>query len=723
MEIQLDELTLDKIGNEGSFIDYADLFQYAPISYIVLSNDGIVIEINSSATILFGKERYSIIDKSFRSLIHHEDHAIYDFVFTLLNNNKSKTSCELRICKFNGSVFTAKCDFLMRQTPGNGEEQIFGIITEHTAQYIEHEFEGSTNYTSSLHSNANEGWWEWNLENNSIFISPNLLIKLGYATEDVYVESSLWKKIIHPDDLKQFNHLIIGVEKDYIIKLRLWKKDGSNYDVVVKGYFNRNEIGKAIRIVGSITAYNKKKLLNEAFLTTENKYRKLHESMIDGFVFVDMDGLIIEFNEVYARMIGYDANEIYKLTYKDITPSKWHEFENRILTKQIIPNGHSEVYEKEYLRKSGEVFPVELRTVLVKDDLNENIGMWAIVRDITERKRIEKLILEREEQYRLLVENQTDYIVKVGLKGHLLYVSPSFCELIGKSEKELQGSSLKSLMIVEDQDIVKKSIELILKPPYTCYFDVRTKTRLSWRWISWSAKALYDENNTPNYFVGIGRDITEQKLIEDELRQSEILRVKTIEHLKMSSELHDHIGHLIVSNKLRMERCLILSKNPEMTRELKSAFDHHIELMKEIRQYSKDLTLDKSSKFNLEKDILSLLSEFEQINNIKVSKKIDSVFNQIPYGKCNSIFRIFEEAITNIIKHSGASLISIQIYVEMENFYLVIKNDGNKIGDSINQCGRGLNFMKQRALEIGGELKISTLKRKFFEVKLVLPLV
>ena len=66
---------------------------------------------------------------------------------------------------------------------------------------------------------------------------------------------------------------------------------------------------------------------------SERKYRRLHESMTDGFVYVDMQGIIRESNESYRRMLGYTEEELSRLTYKDLTPEIWHAFEQDILTQ------------------------------------------------------------------------------------------------------------------------------------------------------------------------------------------------------------------------------------------------------------------------------------------------------------------------------------------------------------------------------------------------------
>ena len=122
----------------------------------------------------------------------------------------------------------------------------------------------------------------------------------------------------------------------------------------------------------------------------ERKFRSLHESMIDGFAVIDMTGRIQEFNAVFQRMLDYPAEELRRLTHEDITPKQWHAFEAQILRDQVLPRGYSEVYEKEYRRKNGTVFPVELRTILLRDESGRPAAMWAVVRDITERRRKEE---------------------------------------------------------------------------------------------------------------------------------------------------------------------------------------------------------------------------------------------------------------------------------------------------------------------------------------------
>jgi len=123
--------------------------------------------------------------------------------------------------------------------------------------------------------------------------------------------------------------------------------------------------------------------------TSETKYRELHESIRDAFVEISLEGRIIDFNHEYLNMLGYSADELRRLTYQELTPEKWHAAEAEIVDQQIMKRGHSDVYEKEYRRKDGSVFPVELRAFLLRGPDGQPTNIWGIARDITARKATE----------------------------------------------------------------------------------------------------------------------------------------------------------------------------------------------------------------------------------------------------------------------------------------------------------------------------------------------
>ena len=139
----------------------------------------------------------------------------------------------------------------------------------------------------------------------------------------------------------------------------------------------------------------------------EEKYRTLYENMVDAFVSVDMDGRITEANQAYQDLVGYTLAELSELTYIDLTPEKWHEMEERIVAEQIIVRGHSDIYEKEYRRKDGTIVPIELHAFLLRDAGGRPCAMCAVVRDISERKRLEAALRDSHSRLERRVEERT----------------------------------------------------------------------------------------------------------------------------------------------------------------------------------------------------------------------------------------------------------------------------------------------------------------------------
>ncbi|MBU1342224.1 MAG: response regulator [Proteobacteria bacterium] len=128
----------------------------------------------------------------------------------------------------------------------------------------------------------------------------------------------------------------------------------------------------------------------KALSISEKKYRRLHESMMDGYVCLDMQGDIIESNDSFRSMLGYTEEELFNKAFLELIPETGQRDNLDIISKEVLAKGYSEVYETEYIRKDGSIIPVEIRIFLLRNDAGEQKGMWAIVRGISKRKELEK---------------------------------------------------------------------------------------------------------------------------------------------------------------------------------------------------------------------------------------------------------------------------------------------------------------------------------------------
>jgi len=253
---------------------------------------------------------------------------------------------------------------------------------------------------------------------------------------------------------------------------------------------------------------------------SEAKYRRLHESMRDAFAMADMSGRLIDFNPAFREMTGYSAEELHNLSYVDLTPEKWHETEARIVNEQVLVDGHSPIYEKEYLRKDGTLFPVELKASLIRDENGQPEAMWAIVRDITERKRAEAALIESEATYHSLFSNMLNSVAHcrmifqdgMPVDFEYLAVNPGFEQMTG-----LQGVAGKKV-----SEVIPNYCRD--NPESLEVFGRVAQTGAATRWEHhlaaldrWFSFSIYSPAR--GEFVAVGDDISARKKAEAEIRQ------------------------------------------------------------------------------------------------------------------------------------------------------------------------------------------------------------
>ena len=147
------------------------------------------------------------------------------------------------------------------------------------------------------------------------------------------------------------------------------------------------------RLVVSIhTRKTKEQMLREK----EKSYQELFDGSRDGLVMVDTQAGILDVNSAFCQMLGYSLQELKeKEDFYSITPEKWWRYEKEeIWNNRLLKQGYSGIYEKEYIRKDGTIFPVELQAYTLKDESGNVSSLWAVVRDVTERKKMEQHTLK-----------------------------------------------------------------------------------------------------------------------------------------------------------------------------------------------------------------------------------------------------------------------------------------------------------------------------------------
>ena len=249
----------------------------------------------------------------------------------------------------------------------------------------------------------------------------------------------------------------------------------------------------------------------------ESTYRRVFEGMRDAFVLMNLHGGLLEWNSAFIEMLQYSSSELVGLTNADLTPRKWHEAEKRVIEQQVLLDGQSGLYEKEYLRKDGSLVPVELKVHLLRNTKSEPEAMWAIVRDIGERKRAEAALREQEEFFRLVAENSGDFIAVLDLNGIRIYNSPSYAQLFGDAG-QLAGTD--SFLEVHPDD--RERVRSVFFETVRSGAGQRAEFRFvlpdgAVRQMESRSAVIRDDDGNPFRVVVVSNDITRRKQAEAQI--------------------------------------------------------------------------------------------------------------------------------------------------------------------------------------------------------------
>jgi PAS domain S-box-containing protein len=218
------------------------------------------------------------------------------------------------------------------------------------------------------------------------------------------------------------------------------------------------------------------KTSEQQLLFSEKKYRRLFETTQDGIMARDLNGTMIDCNQAYAKMLGYTKKELKNLSFKELLPEKWLEQREKII-KKVLQSGHSIVFEREYRRKDGSVFPASVRTWRLNHGKGKVVGLWSIVRDITEQKQLQKNLQKRTDILEKIIEDRTKRLKDserlaaigqtAGMVGHdlrnplqtitgELYLAKN--EIDSLVEGEVKNNLQESIHVIEEQAVYMDKI-------------------------------------------------------------------------------------------------------------------------------------------------------------------------------------------------------------------------------------------------------------------------
>ncbi|MCH7407861.1 PAS domain S-box protein [Belliella sp. DSM 111904] len=392
--------TGSKVGNKliGSFQDITDIKEkelkfkgifnstFAFIGF--LNTDGILLEANDTAVKMAGVAHEDVIGKHFWDCYWWQ---ISEETKKELQN-KFKLALSGQPVEYEVDVWVAgktPITILFSLKPIFDEyRNVVYVIPE--GRPIQDIIEVRNRYKAVIEG-TQAGTFEWNIQSGHVIINDKLANLLGYSLKE-FQNTSLrkWSTIIHNQDFPIAQEMIIKCFKKELnffeLEIRLKHKSGKWIWLNTRGKISEwNEAGTALKMYGTFIEISKRKKAEEELLYNKNILEALYSLSPIGIALNDFEtGKFIDINHKLIEPTGYSKEEFLNLSYWDVTPIEYKEFEE-IALDQLNDRGYYELFEKEYIRKDGSRYPVDLQGILITD-VNGKKLIWSFIRDITLEK-------------------------------------------------------------------------------------------------------------------------------------------------------------------------------------------------------------------------------------------------------------------------------------------------------------------------------------------------
>jgi PAS domain S-box-containing protein len=197
-------------------------------------------------------------------------------------------------------------------------------------------------------------------------------------------------------------------------------------------------------IYAFLTDISREEELEQRVRQSNEQYQQLFEASKDGIVSAGTDKRITNANQAFLDIVGYALEEIREMHYSEFTHEGSIAKDEDVMQNQVAVRGYSEEYEKEYVRKDGSTVPVSLKIVSLNDKMGKTVQFWAIVRDISEKKRQERKLQEANENLQEMI-----YIASHDLQVPLISMESFASELLEEHSDKLGEEGKYALLRVK----------------------------------------------------------------------------------------------------------------------------------------------------------------------------------------------------------------------------------------------------------------------------------
>jgi PAS domain S-box-containing protein len=504
---------------------YRALFDRSFYGVFIMDLEGRILDVNDIGLKMLGYRREHLGDLNFWNLISEDQAAAAAKAREeVLRTGLQESTAEYRFkCRDGGHIWVEATSTVIYR--GGHPYAVQGIARDITERKrAEDELRSSEERFRSLIQNASDIIVILSGDGLFSYESPSVERIFQYPAGYLIGKSPL--EFIHPDDVPTIQRELDDVYRIHNdgqpTEFRMRRFDGSwiHLEAIGKNLIDFPGINGLVITARDIT---ERKKTEEALRQSEERYRSILDNMQEAYYEVDLKGNFTFFNLPTMASLGYTVEEMQGMNYRrfadEENAQKLFEVYHRVFATGKAVTG----FEWDATNKNGEKIPAEASVSLKYDAAGNPIGFKGIVRDISERRKAQDALRRSEEKYRNILESIHEAYIELDLAGNLVFFNDPCCRMLGYDRHELMGMSYRVFISPEAHQRMYEAFRNIYEtgaPAFLMDYDVLRKDG-SKRTHEMSASLIRDASGKPVGFRAVGRDITDRKRAEENLRQSE----------------------------------------------------------------------------------------------------------------------------------------------------------------------------------------------------------
>src|SRR5215467_5284027 len=464
---------------------------------------------------------------------------------------------------------------------------------------------------------------------------------------------------------------------------------------------------QGLLVTSAIRDVTERQLVDEARL----RLAAIVESSEDAIISKTLDGIITSWNAAAQRIFGYTVEEAVGQPVAILLPPDVLPEENGIL-ETLRTGKRIEHYETVRVTKAGKRVNVSLTISPIKDSRGKIVGASKIVRDITERKLAEEALRTSAERLRLAQWAAHVGTFDMNLRTGVDTWTPETEALYGLPPGGFGGTlaDFEKLIHPDDrQRVIELARETIRSGRST-----DGEWRVIWpdgsvHWIAGRGHVLRDETGEPSRLVGVNIDITERKRAEETLSgmTRKLIEAQEQERARIGRELHDDVAQRLAMLALELDQ--IHHPPADVKSVVRGVRKRLNEISSDVQALSRDLHSSKLEYLGVADGIKSWCKEFAARHKMRIdfqSNVSDTLTREVGVP----LFRLLQEALHNIIKHSGVRQAKVQLRAESGEIHLIVSDSGKgfDVDAALAGEGLGLTSMRERVRLVNGTIVIES---------------